>query len=453
MVADAVQEIAVVADDNQTAVVVDQRLFQNAQCDEVQIVGRLVENQEVSAALEDFRESQTRPFAARKLLDLRVDPLVFKHEALEIAPDGNPFIAEIDELVPLPDLFADRAFRIERDTRLVDVIEFNSRSNEDFARIRLQLLRHKFEKRRFPRAVRSDHTDFMRCGELKRKVTQNRPSPTRKSDIFHIDDLVAEVRRFRNNQLNLSGADGCVLRGDFIIAFQASEIAAQTRLRRAADPFDFAAQKTAPPRLRLVFGIFALLFRGKKVGIRTFAGEKFAVVKLNDAGCDAVEKVAVVSDEQARPAVTGKELFDSGNRLHIEVVGRLVEQQQIRLADDGSSQHDTAEFASGKLRAETVQVGDMKFCKRDFQFLLRMPCVMKSQQMFERLVFRRLRRKCFVAFEKRIEPGEPLANRLLDGEPFRRSKILRHIGDADSARNADVAARRLFQSRDDFQQG
>ena len=232
-----------------------------------------------------------------------------------------------------------------------------------------------------------------------------------------------------------------------------SEVAAQTRFRGAADPFDFAAQETAAARLRLIFGIFAFLFCRKKIRVRTFAGEKFAVVELNDAGCDAVEKAAVVSDEQTRAAVPGEELLDSRDGLHVEMVGGFVEQQQIRFTDNGPRKHDPAEFASRKLRTKTVQVGYVEFCERDLQFFLRTPRIMKSQQMFERLVFRRIRRERFVTFQKRVEPGEPLPNRLFNGEPCRRRKILRHIGDADSARDTDVAARGLLLTRDDFQQG
>ena len=72
------------ADHHKTAVVVDQRFFQNAQRRKIQVVGRLVENQEIAAAAQNFGKRQTRFLAAGKIFDFRVDPVVFKQKTLQM---------------------------------------------------------------------------------------------------------------------------------------------------------------------------------------------------------------------------------------------------------------------------------------------------------------------------------------------------------------------------------
>ena len=155
------------ADYDQTAIVIRKRLLQNPQGNKIQIIGWFVKNQKISAALENLRQRQPRLFSAGKTLYLRIDPFIFKHETLEIPPDGNPFLTEIDGLMSLPDLFADRFFRVQLHARLIDVIEFNGRRDKHFPRIRGKLLRNQLQKRGLARAVRTDNADFMGSGEFK----------------------------------------------------------------------------------------------------------------------------------------------------------------------------------------------------------------------------------------------------------------------------------------------
>ena len=63
--ADAIEKIAVVADHDDAAVEVEQRFLEQAQRGEIEVVGRLVEDEDVAAALEDFRE-RSRGCARRR---------------------------------------------------------------------------------------------------------------------------------------------------------------------------------------------------------------------------------------------------------------------------------------------------------------------------------------------------------------------------------------------------
>jgi len=61
--ADAIQKIAVVADNEGDAGESDERFFEHAQGWQIQIVRRFVENQKVAAAFQNAREQETAAFA------------------------------------------------------------------------------------------------------------------------------------------------------------------------------------------------------------------------------------------------------------------------------------------------------------------------------------------------------------------------------------------------------
>src|SRR6185369_9677948 len=82
--ADAVEEIAVVADDTHNARECNQRLLQHTQGREVEIVRGFIENKEVAAAFQDAREQKPAALAAGEFLDRGRDAVVGKQKSLEV---------------------------------------------------------------------------------------------------------------------------------------------------------------------------------------------------------------------------------------------------------------------------------------------------------------------------------------------------------------------------------
>jgi len=62
----------------------------------------------------------------------------------------------------------------------------------------------------------------------------------------------------------------------------------------------------------------------------------------------AVEEIAVVADQQHRAGVIGQLLLQQVERLQIEIVGRLVENQQVRRAGEGAGQGEPGSLAAGQ---------------------------------------------------------------------------------------------------------
>ena len=71
-----------------------------------------------------------------------------------------------------------------------------------------------------------------------------------------------------------------------------------------------------------------------------------AAVELEDPARDVVEEVAVVGHRDDGAVVLLQVPLEPRDRLGVEVVGRLVEQQQIGLAEQQAAQRDAAPLAA-----------------------------------------------------------------------------------------------------------
>ena len=74
-----------------------------------------------------------------------------------------------------------------------------------------------------------------------------------------------------------------------------------------------------------------------------------AAVELEDPAGDVVEEVAVVGHGDDGALVLLEVALEPGDRLGVEVVGRLVEQQQVGRAEQQPAERDAAALAAGEL--------------------------------------------------------------------------------------------------------
>ena len=72
------------------------------------------------------------------------------------------------------------------------------------------------------------------------------------------------------------------------------------------------------------------------------------VVELEDPLRHVVEEVAVVGDGDDGARVVLQEALEPRHRLGVEVVGRLVEQQQVGRDEQQAAQRDAAPLAAGE---------------------------------------------------------------------------------------------------------
>ena len=75
---------------------------------------------------------------------------------------------------------------------------------------------------------------------------------------------------------------------------------------------------------------------------------QLAQVQVGDARDDRVEEVAIVRDEDDGVRIRAEILLEPVARFEIEVIGRLVEQQQVRTAEQQLGERDAHLPAAGK---------------------------------------------------------------------------------------------------------
>ena len=108
--------------------------------------------------------------------------------------------------------------------------------------------------------------------------------------------------------------------------------------------------------LPLLLGIRSLLQRERQrtlaLELRVIAGVEvqLARVDVDDLPDDAVEKVAIVRDEQQRPRISREPVLQPQHGVQVEVVGRLVQQQQVRTAHQRLCEIQAHPPAAGKTR-------------------------------------------------------------------------------------------------------
>ena len=103
---------------------------------------------------------------------------------------------------------------------------------------------------------------------------------------------------------------------------------------------------------RLVLAAFLLqplLLLPEPGGVIALVGNAAAVVELEDPAGDVVEEVAVVGDDQDRARIIAQMALQPIHALGVEMVGRLVEQQQLGLIEQQPAKRDAAAFAAGEL--------------------------------------------------------------------------------------------------------
>src|SRR5664279_4010302 len=122
---DAVKEPAIVGDDDRATGKGEEGLLERAQRVGVEIVGRLIEQQQVAAGAQELGEVQAVALAARELGHLLLLIGALEVEAGDVGAAGHGSVAEGDLVQTPGDLLPDILVGIERITRLVDVGELD----------------------------------------------------------------------------------------------------------------------------------------------------------------------------------------------------------------------------------------------------------------------------------------------------------------------------------------
>ena len=166
-------EKTVVGYDQQTTFEAFQILFQYIQRDDIQIIGWLVQDQEIRIAHQYGKQIQSSSFPSAQLFDQGILLFVGEHEIFQELRSGhNSPVAQIDAF---GNVFydIDHPVRfIESDTGLFVVAVNHGFADRNRSAVRLQILGNNIQERRFAHSVFPDNTDFFSPDEFIREIAE-----------------------------------------------------------------------------------------------------------------------------------------------------------------------------------------------------------------------------------------------------------------------------------------
>ena len=197
---------------------------------------------------------------------------------------------------------------------------------------------------------------------------------------------VAETWPGRDRDLELAGRVLGVLRlgQQLLVRTEAGLALCLPGARGEAHPFELTRERPLPGVDRLLLAGHArqLLLEPRRV----VALERDAptAIELEDPLRDVVEEVPIVGDRDDRARVLLEEAFEPVDRLGVEVVGRLVEEQQVGVAEEQPGERDATLLATGQGRDIGVVGRAAQGVHRDVDVALEVPGVGRGDPVLER---------------------------------------------------------------------
>ncbi len=258
-------------------------------------------------------------------------------------------VADLDVVELLGDLLPDVVVGIERVARLVDVGQVDGLAELDLARIGLLEAGQQLEQRRLAGAVRPDHADHAAGRQREAQVLEQQLVAEALRQTLGLDHRVAEPRAGGDRDPGLVETLGGLLLHQLVEVVQTRLLLGLATLRVLARPVELLVD----PALAGLVG--ALLLRHplgllvEPAGVVALERVAAATVELEDPARDVVQEVAIVGDRDDRALVGLQVALQPGDRLGVEVVGRLVEQQQVGGREQQAGERDAALLAAGEV--------------------------------------------------------------------------------------------------------
>ena len=186
------------------------------------------------------------------------------------------------------------------------------------------------------------------------------------------------------------------------------------RLGGEADPFQLAVQGFLPRRGGLLLALEPLLLLLEPRAVVSFPGDAAAAIEFQNPAGHIVEKIAIVGHGHDGARVFVQMPLEPGDALGVEMVRRLVEQQQIGPFEQNLAQRHPPPLAAGELPHVGVAGRQIHRLHRDFDLPVEFPSV----QQLDLILHAGLLGQQFVhpvGFERLAEPGVDLVESLEDG--------------------------------------
>ena len=243
------------------------------------------------------------------------------------------------------------------------------------AAVRLLLSRDHPEQRRLAGAVRTDHADDAAARQREVQILDEQVVAVALLEVPRLDDDVAEPRAGSDVDLRRLDLLGALLAQQLLVGVEPRLPFGLARARRHADPFELALERSLPFRLGLFLLRESVLLLFEPRRIVAFPGDAAAAIELENPAGDVVEEVAIVGDGDDRARIVLEKPLQPRDRFGVEMVRRLVEQQQIGRLQQQAAQRDAAALAARQRRDVGVRRRQPERVHRQLEARIEIPGV------------------------------------------------------------------------------
>ena len=330
-----------------------QRLFKDFLRFYVHVVGRFVEQQGVGPGKHQLQKRQPGLFAAAERGDAEENVVAAKQKSAQ----QRTHLGVSVKAVSLLHFFQHRVGRIQQLLSLIVVAEGHVVSDAQAAAVRRELLQKQAQQGGLAHAVRADNADLLAALDVQLHVFKQQALLRAGAEGFcqslgH-DHIAAGLKILFKFYLD---AALCALRRVQALHVRKPLFARlrplgqlfRAALLHAADHFLLAGKLALLVVIGSQLRLAQLALFRSKSGVIALVGAQMMVLDLEDAVYAAVEKIAVMRNDEDAAAVRGQILLQPLEHADVQVIGRLVQDQQIRLFQQQRRQSQPRPLAARK---------------------------------------------------------------------------------------------------------
>ena len=365
LIRDAFEQIAVVGDDDEGARPGIEQILHGREHVRVDVVGRLVEDDDIGFGHEQKQQLQPALLAAREIAHSSREVLFGEAEPLEQLGGSVVLALDREARLRIGEDFADLASTQPRQVLelLIENADLHGLAALDASLIGLDLAGDEPEQGRLARSVRPEDPCALAGADPPGDIVEDRATVIALGHIEQIDDVLAQSGG--RHLLQLDGVAHLGNVGDELVG----GLDAELRLRGPG------RSTSAQPGQLLAHEILTLLLGRcrdpitfdalKDVGrVSALEGFDDPIVDLPGLRAHLVEEPPIVGHKQQSPGVLRPPVLhmrrQPGDAVDVEVVRRLIEDEQVPVADQQGGQGHPASLSAGEAgdRGIPVEIGD-----------------------------------------------------------------------------------------------
>ena len=350
-----VEKGSIVAHHQQCAPELPDALLQHLERLEVEIVRRLVEQEKVGGAGEQPRQEKPVPLAAGQRPHRIPGPARGEQEVAQVPEDVNRLPAHRQVISAVEHRIGDGRVLGEPFAFLVEIGDLKAGPVPHFAVRRLQLAEEQPDERGLADPVRADDPDAVAALDQTGEVFHQRRTGIAEGDPGRFDRppsgaLALGVANPEFRAVRTIPA-GRAVAPHVVEPAHPAHVASAPRLGAAANPRLLRRESTLEAlhfeRLRRP----ALVAPAQEVVVVARPRRHVAAIDLDDAVRDPAQEGPVMGREHEPSPIAREFLLEPFDGGDVEMVRRLVEEQEVRLPDHGPGQQD-ASLLSARQRLE-----------------------------------------------------------------------------------------------------